>query len=130
MKRNKDISRFQPTAIGGTAFDDSHDVETLGPVYASHKVDGDRVHVRFDHVGKGLAFRHADDVRGFEVSGPDGDWVWASAVIEGDSVVVSSPEVPKPVNVRYAFRADANFANLFNKDGLPALMFTTAEWTP
>ncbi len=50
---------------------------------------------------------------------------WADAVIDGDTVVVSSAAVPKPTAVRYAFSSKQPWANLFNKDGLPALPFRT-----
>jgi len=98
-------------------------VEIYGPVYKSLRVDGDKVRVSFDHVGKGLAFRHGDKLQGFAVAGADGAFQWADAVIDGDTVVVSSSSVPKPVAVRYAFASRHPWANLFNKDGLPALPF-------
>ncbi len=100
-------------------------VEIYGPVYKSHKIDGDKVRVTFDHVGKGLAFRHGDKLQGFAVAGADGAFQWADAVIDGDTVVVSNSAVPKPVAVRYAFASKPTWANLFNKDGLPALSFRT-----
>ncbi len=53
---------------------------------------------------------------------------WADAVIDGDTVVLSSAAVPKPVAVRYAWANYRNWANLFNKDGLPALTFRTDSW--
>jgi hypothetical protein len=45
----------------------------------------------------------------------------------GDSVVVSSADVPKPVAVQYAWDKNSPWANLFNKDGLPALIFRAGE---
>ena len=53
--------------------------------------------------------------------------VWADAVIDGDSVIVSSAAVPKPTAVRYAWASQHPWANLFNKDGLPAQTFRTDE---
>jgi len=44
-------------------------------------------------------------------------------VIDGDSVVVSSASVPKSAAVRYAWSQQIPWANLFNKDGLPAPPF-------
>jgi sialate O-acetylesterase len=49
-------------------------------------------------------------------------------MIDGDTVVVLSPQVPKPVNVRYAWAGSPAWANLFNKDGLPASSFRTDNW--
>lgn len=105
-----------------------HDIAISGPTYKSHKIEGNKIRISFDNVGKGLAFRHADSVRGFKVSGKDEKWAWADAVIDGDTIVVSSTEVPMPTEVNYAANKDFSYANLFNKDGLPALMFTTVKW--
>jgi sialate O-acetylesterase len=45
-------------------------------------------------------------------------------VIDGKAVVVSSPEVPTPVAVRFAFSSDA-IPNLFTAEGLPVNLFRT-----
>ena len=103
-------------------------IEIYGPVYASHTVEGGRVRVRFTHVGKGLAFRHGDRLQGFALAGADRRYQWADAEIDGDTVVVSCAEVPAPVAVRYAWAGFPAWANLFNKDGLPALSFRTDDW--
>jgi sialate O-acetylesterase len=110
-------------------------VEIYGPVYKSHKIDGGKVTVTFDHVGKGLAFKAeavaagagpgVSTLQGFALAGEKGAFVWADAVIEGNTVVVSSDKVPQPVSVRYAWASQHRWANLFNKDGLPALPFRT-----
>jgi sialate O-acetylesterase len=99
--------------------------EYYGPIYASHVIEGDKVRIRFTHVGQGLAFRPGDKPQGFALAGADGIYHWATAVIEGDAVVVATPNVPQPVSVRYAWAAQWNWANLFNKDGLPAVPFRT-----
>jgi sialate O-acetylesterase len=99
--------------------------EYYGPIYASHVIEGDKVRIRFTHVGQGLAFRPADKPQGFALAGANGIYHWATAVIEGDTVVVATPNVPQPVSVRYAWAAKWNWANLFNKDGLPAVPFRT-----
>jgi sialate O-acetylesterase len=62
------------------------------------------------------------------VCGEDHKWVWATAAIQKDNTVtVSSPEVPKPVAVRYGW-ADYPVVNLWNKDGLPATPFRTDDF--
>lgn len=103
-------------------------IEVSGPCYASHAVVGSKVRVTFTHVGQGLATRHSDTVQGFMVAGADKKFVWADAMIDGDCVLVSSASVPQPVAVRYAWSGNAPWANLFNKDGLPALTFRTDDW--
>jgi hypothetical protein len=64
----------------------------------------------------------------FAIAGSDKKWFWADARIDGNEVVVSSPEVPKPVAVRYAFSMNPEGCNLYNKDGLPASPFRTDSW--
>ena len=64
---------------------------------------------------------------GFAICGRDGKWVWADAVIDGKTVVVSSAAVAEPVAVRYAYSSNPVSANLYNKTGLPASTFTTEE---
>jgi sialate O-acetylesterase len=78
-------------------------------------------------VGAGLEAHSGEELRGFAVAGADRQFHWAKARIDGDGVVVSSPDVPAPVAVRYAW-ADSPLCNLFNKDGLPASPFRTDDW--
>jgi sialate O-acetylesterase len=103
------------------------EVEIYGPIYASHKVEGDKVRVQFTHVAGGLATKYGDGLQGFAVAGKDGKYYWAQAVIDGESVVVSSTEVPQPVAVQYAWDKNSPWANLFNKKGLPAIIFRAGE---
>lgn len=103
------------------------EVEIYGPIYKSHKVEGDKIRIEFSHVGSGLATKHGDGLQGFAVAGNDGKYHWANAIIDGDNVVVTSDEVPQPVAVQYGWDKNSPWANLFNKDGLPALTFRAAE---
>ena len=94
-------------------------------MYRSHKFDGSKVVVSFNQVGKGLTVAHSDTLQGFTIAGKDGVWHWADAKIDGETVVVWSDKVSSPTQVRYAFAAKRQWANLFNKDGLPATVFST-----
>ncbi|MFC5457020.1 hypothetical protein [Prosthecobacter fluviatilis] len=102
--------------------------EYLGPQLASHSIAGGKVTLKFKHSGKGLAFKNGDRLQGFSIAGADKKFVWADAVIEGDTVIVSSKDVPQPAAVRYAWSNAFQWANLFNLDGLPAQPFRTDEW--
>ncbi len=102
--------------------------EFYGPLYASHTTEGARIRIKFSHTGKGLDVRHADKLQGFLLAGPDHKFVWADAKVDGDTVVVSHPEITEPAAVRYAWSAQFPWANLFNKDGLPAQPFRTDRW--
>ncbi|HEX8335922.1 MAG TPA: sialate O-acetylesterase [Pyrinomonadaceae bacterium] len=101
-------------------------VEQSGPLYASHKVEGDRVRVTFRHAG-GLKTRDGAPPAGFYVAGADRRFVPAEARVEGGAVVVWSRDVKAPVAVRYAW-ADNPAANLYNSEGLPASPFRTDDW--
>jgi len=101
------------------------DVAYNGPVYDSMKVDGDKVVLKFRHA-EGMKAK-GDKLTGFAIAGEDKKWVWAEAKVEGDTVVVSSPEVKNPVAVRYAWSTNP-VANLYNAAGLPATPFRTDDW--
>ncbi|MFO1515229.1 MAG: hypothetical protein U1F83_20405 [Verrucomicrobiota bacterium] len=90
------------------------------------KVKGDKVTLKFDHVDGGLVAK-GGKLTGFAIAGDDKKFIWADAAIEGNNVVVSSPQVAKPVAVRYAW--DINpVCNLYNQAGLPAVPFRTDDW--
>jgi sialate O-acetylesterase len=101
-----------------------------GPMYKNSVIEGDKVRVQFDHIGDGLKTRNGGDLKHFQIAGADQKWVWAQARIENNEVIVSSPEVPNPVGVRYAWAAWPEGANLINAEGLPASCFRTDEFIP
>lgn len=69
----------------------------------------------------------APELTGFAVAGADRKFYWAAARIDGDRVIVSSPDVPRPVAVRYGW-ADNPRCNLYNAEHLPAVPFRTDSW--
>ncbi len=103
------------------------DVEYYGPLYDSHKIEGAAIRVSFTHVGKGLAFKGGDKLTGFQIAGDDGKFEWADAKIDGKTVVLTCKTIAKPTAVRYAWARHRPWANLFNKDGLPAIAFETKK---
>ena len=103
------------------------DVEIYGPMYDSHKVEGSTIRITYKHIGKGLAFKGGDKLMGFQIAGADGEFQWADAKIDGKTVVLSCDKVAKPVAARYAWSRARAWANLFNKDGLPAITFQTKK---
>lgn len=103
------------------------DIVRGGPVFASMEKHEDRIILHFNNVGDGLVSKPGQQLEGFAVAGPDKQFVWADARIEGDAVVVSSPQVPEPVAVRYAWAANPKIG-LYNEAGLPASPFRTDDW--
>ena len=101
-------------------------VVSSGPVYHSMKIEGGAIRISFDHTEGGLSAK-GGDLKGFAIAGEDHKWVWAEAKIEGKTVVVSSPSVPKPVAVRYGWAIFLD-STLYNEAGLPAFPFRTDNW--
>jgi sialate O-acetylesterase len=97
-----------------------------GPLYESMAVEGNKIRIRFHHIGTGLEAQ-GSALRGFAIAGADRKFYWADAVIDGNSVIASSPNVAAPVAVRYAW-GDSPECNLSNKEGLPASPFRTDQW--
>ena len=115
------------------------DLVYSGPLYKSMTVEGDKIRLAFDSVGTGLMVatkkgydpvvaEPAGKLKRFAIAGADKKWVWADAVIDGNTVVVSSPTVANPVAVRYAYTMNPAGCNLYNKEGLPASPFRTDGW--
>jgi sialate O-acetylesterase len=115
------------------------DIVPSGPIYKSMAVEDAKIRVSFDYVGAGLMVGKkegrnpvvndaAGKLKRFAVAGEDKKWFWADAVVDKDTIVVSSVQVPKPVAVRYAFSMNPQGANLYNKNGLPASPFRTDTW--
>ncbi|MCK6486886.1 MAG: hypothetical protein L6R48_00865 [Planctomycetes bacterium] len=102
-------------------------VEWSGPWYRAMAVEGGAIRLSFDHLGGGLTASDGKPLTGFSIAGEDRAFVWAEARIDGDSVLVSSPAVARPVAVRYAW-ADNPACNLANQAGLPAVPFRTDDW--
>jgi sialate O-acetylesterase len=102
-------------------------VEFSGPVFDSLKIDGNKAIVKFTHAD-GLTAKGGDSLKWFQVAGDDQKFHDATAKIDGDTVIVSSPEVAAPAAVRYAWDNFPEGANLFNKDDLQASPFRTDHW--
>ena len=102
------------------------DVAYSGPMCEGMKIRGDKVTLRFDHADGGLVAK-GGTLKGFAIAGTDKTFVWADAMIEGNTVIVSSDRVAEPVAVRYAW-ADNPECNLYNGAGLPASPFRTDDW--
>ena len=116
------------------------DVIPSGPLYRSHENLKGKIRLHFDHVGTGLMVadkggdHYSDPVQEtpneklseFSLQDKNGNWHWANAVIDGDTVIVSSDAVAEPQNVRYAYDSNPR-VNLYNREGLPASPFTTTD---
>lgn len=127
-------------ALAARALAHGEKIEYSGPIYKSMQIEGDKVVLSFDHVDGGLMIKGgqiavfggkrqlpAEDLLGFTVAGADHKFVNAKAEIQGDKVVVSCPQVPQPVAVRFGWD-NYPVVNLYNKAGLPASPFRTDDF--
>lgn len=105
-----------------------------GPVIRDVTVSGNKAICEFDYVGAGLMvgsktlFQPTQEAVGgtlvrFSIAGADGVWYNADAVIKGSTVELASAMVEKPAKVAYACWMNPAGANLYNRDGLPAVPF-------
>jgi len=100
-------------------------IESSGPCFESMKIEGDAIRVKFAH-SVGLTSKNGTP-QGFALGGADNKFVWANAKIEGDTVLLSHPQVTHPSAVRYAW-SDNPMGNIYNAAGLPAYPFRAAAF--
>lgn len=110
-----------------------NDLVHCGPLLDEVKIKGEKAILTFTHVGGGLkSASGGTELRFFEIAGKDGKYVAADAWIDGETVVVQSKQIAKPVYVRYLFRKPEPDpeVSLLNAEGLPASPFLTDDFKP
>ena len=110
------------------------DIAHSGPIFKRAEFKDGKAVLHFEHLAGGLVAKGdalADEsqrkLKGFAIAGPDKQFKWAEAKIEGDTVIVSHPKIDDPKAVRYNW-ADNPAGNLYTKAGLPASPFRTDDW--
>jgi sialate O-acetylesterase len=92
------------------------------------EVHGDKIIITCSDAPGGLTFKdNAKTAKALFIAGDDGIFVPATARIEGNKLVVSSPAIKKPIAVRYQF-SNAGIGNIAGKNGLPLAPFRTDTW--
>jgi sialate O-acetylesterase len=114
------LALIAETHLYGIPGDDS------GPMFASATREGGAMRVHFTHAGNGLIAQE-NPVQSLELAGADKKFYPAQGRIEGETLLVSSPDVKNPSAVRYAWSNDPE-ANLYNGAGLPAAPFRSDKW--
>ncbi len=123
------------------------DLVADGPMFKSYKVNGNKMIISFDHAKGGLVvaetFTNArskgegatgyadpkilengdDQVKLFYLADEDRVWHPAEMKIEGDTVIVTSPDVSQPRGVSYATAGVGYQPNLYNTALLPTTPF-------
>lgn len=92
-----------------------------GPLFKSAQVEGKQVVVDFLY-GKGLQPSNGKEIIGFEIAETDGLYYPAKATIQGERIILHSPQVKTPHSIRYGWQPFTR-ANLMNAEGLPASTF-------
>jgi sialate O-acetylesterase len=115
-------------ALVARALSYAENVQFSGPIYRQTSFEDGAARVWFNGIAGGLE-AHGGPLQGFEVAGEDHRFAPAEARIDGESVLVSSPQVTDPKYVRYGW-ANAPVVNLYNSVGLPASPFTSEETIP
>ena len=101
-------------------------IEYSGPVLKEMKVEGNQVHLTFDHAENGLT-TFGKELKNFKIAGENQRFYPATGFITGEGITLLSERVDKPVAVRYAFD-DFVVGELYNTKGLPASSFRTDDW--
>lgn len=104
------------------------DIKAEGPMMKNVEVQGARLIVNFSHA-EGLQTQDGQAPVGFWLADDSAQWFRAEAELNGETVVLSSPQLKKPLYVRYAFSGKPN-VNLTNEAGLPAYPFRTDDFEP
>ncbi len=123
-KNKQDVgNRLALCALAGTY---GKKVEYSGPMFKSMHVEGSRIRIMLDHA-EGLTAK-GGTLKQFAIAGKDKKFAWATATIDGQSIIVSRPDIAEPVAVRYAWADNPEGCNLYNSAGLPAAPFRTDDW--
>lgn len=111
-------------ALIALAKDYHKNVAYSGPVFENEKIEGNKIEIKFRNTGSGLVTIDHQPLNWFSIAGADKKFLPAKAVIQKNKVIVSNSKIKSPVYVRFGWNEAAQ-PNLFNKEGLPAVPFST-----
>ena len=123
--RNKEIVGKRLAAWALVKTYHQRNIEYSGPIYEKMEIQSGKVKIYFKFA-KGLNAQNGA-LKEFTIASADKRFVPATATIDGDAIIVSSPEVTEPVAVRFAWKFVPR-PNLFNSANLPASPFRTDNW--
>lgn len=101
-------------------------IDYSGPIYSHYLIEGDKIRLYFNNIGKGMVAKEGE-LTGFAIAGADRNFVAANATVDGNTILVSGPQISNPQAVRYGWNANPK-VNLYNKADLPASPFRTDNW--
>ncbi len=101
-------------------------VDASGPRFQSVTFSSNEAIISFDFAEEMKTIDNLSP-KSFCLAGEDRKFYKAKAIISGQTIILSCPEVANPKAVRYAWAQNPNI-NLYNKAQLPALPFRTDNW--
>jgi sialate O-acetylesterase len=136
-KDKLDVGKRLALAARHTAYGEK--LTHSGPIYHTMTIENNQIRLKFHHPGTGLTIgappwtpdgappAKAEKLQGFGIAAADQNFIWADATIDGDTILVTHPQIAHPVAVRYNWADNPN-GNLYNQEGLPASPFRTDHW--
>ncbi len=113
-------------ALQALAHDYGQNVVFQGPTLQSVTRRGDALALKFANTGGALTMK-GDAEHVFAIAGADKQFAWATPKIEGDTVVLTSPTVKEPTDVRFGW-SNLPRGFVYNQAGLPATPFRTDKY--
>jgi sialate O-acetylesterase len=126
-KNKKEVGRRLAMVAMKEAYGEN--ITCSGPMYQSMAMEGNKIRITFKNIGSGLWSLRCEPLTNFTITGDDKNFIPANAFIEGNTIIVVSDKVSKPVAVRYAWHTDPQNLNFYNIEGFPAVPFRTNNWT-
>jgi len=96
----------------------------FGPIFRSCEPSGCNLRLHFDYAENGFTCK-ADSLQGFEIAGADGKYIAANAIIDGNTIILSSDEIDTPRFARYLW-TNYSEVTLFGKNGIPLAPFRSS----
>lgn len=123
-KNKKDVG--YRLSLGARKLVNNEAIVYSGPTFENQEIAKNKIIVNFNNIGSGLQTTDkSNKVKGFAIAGADKNFVWATATIKNNQVIVWNTAVENPLYVRYAWADNPDDANLYNIEGLPATPFKT-----
>lgn len=97
-----------------------------GPIYKAHAIEGRRIRVSFANAAGGLINTAGPAPSTFEIAGPDNEYFPAAAAIDGETVLVESPQVPEPRQVRFGWVMEP-CTTMVNRANIPLQPFCSDQ---
>lgn len=97
--------------------------DAFGPIYDVCICKDNQMELRFSYAEEGFLIK--GEASGFEIAGEDLNYVKADIEIDGSKIILSAPEIRKPMYARYCW-TNYGDVTIFGKNGIPLAPFRTS----